>query len=153
MSGGNPYEAPKAELDTGLPPNLEDLPAASLGARFLNFIIDAIVARIVVTGLAFGAVAVIGRGDSAVVAATVVAVAGFLAYYIVLEAGFGWTVGKLITGTRVIRFDGDKPRVPQVIGRTFARFVPFEPFSVLFGSTSLGWHDSWSGTRVVKVRR
>jgi uncharacterized RDD family membrane protein YckC len=153
MSAGNPYEAPKAELDTGLR-SAEDLPNASLGARFLNMIIDAIAARIFVTVLAVAVLQVAGaHSESAAVVAGVLALVGFFAYYVVLEATFGWTLGKLITGTRVIRFDGDKPRVPQIIGRTFARFVPFEPFSVLFGSTTLGWHDSWSGTRVVKVRR
>jgi uncharacterized RDD family membrane protein YckC len=116
-------------------------------------LIDAIIARILATALAVGVIGVIGTGDSAAVVATVIVLAGFFGYYVVLEAAFGWTVGKLITGTRVVRFDGDKPRVPQIIGRTFARFVPFEPFSVLFGNTKLGWHDSWSGTRVVKVRR
>jgi uncharacterized RDD family membrane protein YckC len=52
----------------------------------------------------------------------------------------------------VVRFDGNKPNVPQIIGRTFARFIPFEPFSVAFGSSNNGWHDSLSGTRVVSVR-
>ena len=57
-------------------------------------------------------------------------------YYVILEASFGWTIGKLVTGTRVVRFDGDKPHFPQILGRTFARFIPFEPFSVLFGGSA-----------------
>ena len=69
------------------------------------------------------------------------------------EAAFGWTFAKLITGTRVVRIDGTKPSFPQVIGRTLARFIPFEPFSVLFSDSKLGWHDSLSNTRVVRVRR
>ena len=78
---------------------------------------------------------------------------GFFGYYIVFEAAFGWTFAKLITGTRVIRVDGTKPKVPQILGRTLARFIPFEPFSVLFSDSKLGWHDSLSNTRVVSVRR
>ena len=41
----------------------------------------------------------------------VVAIAVMVGYYVVFEAAFGWTVGKLITGTRVKRVDGGKPRV------------------------------------------
>jgi uncharacterized RDD family membrane protein YckC len=158
MSGNNPYAPPKADLDAG--PGLgapELLPTAGLGARFLNFLIDGIVARIVVVSVA-GVLAAFLRSSSPDVdgsTAIVVAVIGFVAflgYYAVLEAAFGWTIGKLITGTRVVRFDGGKPRVAQIIGRTFARFIPFEPFSVL-GSSNQGWHDSLSGTRVVRVRR
>jgi uncharacterized RDD family membrane protein YckC len=91
------------------------------------------------------------EGREAVIA--VVALLAFFAYYIVLEAAFGWTIAKLITGTRVVRIDGTKPTFPQALGRTFARFIPFEPFSVLFSDSKLGWHDSLSNTRVVKVRR
>ena len=71
-------------------------------------------------------------------------------YYVGLEASFGWTIGKLATGTRVINKKGRKPTVGDVIGRTLMRFVPFEPLTVLFGR---GWHDSASDTRVVRVRR
>lgn len=158
MSGNNPYAPPKADLDGG--PGLEApelLPTAGLGARFLNFLIDGIVARIVVVSVAAVLAAFLRSSsgepdDSVALIVGVVGFVGFIGYYVVLEAAFGWTIGKLITGTRVVRFDGSKPRVPQIIGRTFARFIPFEPFSVL-GSSNRGWHDSLSGTRVVRVRR
>jgi uncharacterized RDD family membrane protein YckC len=95
--------------------------------------------------LAFGQDSVTGF------AGNVVGICAMIGYYIIFEGAFGWTVGKLITGTRVIRFDGRKPRFPQIVGRTAARFIPFEPFSLLGGGN--GWHDSMSGTRVVRVRR
>jgi len=155
MSGQNPYEPPKAELAAGLPELGPDLaPAAGMGARFLNFIIDGIIVRIVITALVVAVLAAGGdASEEASALAMVLALVGMVAYYVVLEASFGWTVAKLITGTRVVRFDGHKPRWPQVIGRTFARFIPFEPFSLLFSSATQGWHDSLSGTRVIKVRR
>jgi uncharacterized RDD family membrane protein YckC len=74
-----------------------------------------------------------------------------LAYYIILEGLFGFTIGKLITGTRVVALDGSRPKFSAIVGRSLARFVPFEPFSFLGNTT--GWHDRWSGTRVVRVRR
>jgi uncharacterized RDD family membrane protein YckC len=154
MSGQNPYEAPKTELshqaDQG---SLEDLPTAGLGARFLNFIIDSIISRVVIIVVVGGLLRAIGPLESGPALAIVLALVAFVGYYVVLEAAFGWTIGKLITGTRVVRFDGAKPNVPQILGRTFARFIPFEPFSLLFGSSNQGWHDSMSGTRVVRVRR
>lgn len=71
-------------------------------------------------------------------------------HYVLFEAIFGRTPGKLITGTRT-RVVTAKPGFGQIIGRRFARLVPFEPFSFLVSSG--GWHDRWSGTRVVRVRR
>jgi uncharacterized RDD family membrane protein YckC len=155
MVGQNPYEAPKAELDPGLRADTPDqLPTASRGARFLNLIIDTILSRIVAIVPAAVLAAALGPdSENVAVLAGVFAVVGFFAYYIVFEAAFGWTFAKLITGTRVVRADGTKVRVPQIIGRTLARFIPFEPFSVLFSDSKRGWHDSLSGTRVVSVRR
>ncbi|HEY7373651.1 MAG TPA: RDD family protein [Polyangia bacterium] len=154
MSGQNPYEPPKAELSHQADPGqLDELPTAGLGARFLNFIIDSIISRVVIIVVVGGVVRGIGPSESGPALAIILALVAFAGYYVVLEAAFGWTVGKLITGTRVVRFDGKKPNVPQILGRTFARFIPFEPFSLLFGSSNQGWHDSMSGTRVVRVRR
>ena len=44
-----------------------------------------------------------------------------------------------------------RPTYGQILGRTFSRFVPFEAFSFL--PSPVGWHDRWSGTRVVRVNR
>jgi uncharacterized RDD family membrane protein YckC len=150
----NPYQAPKTELDPGLQAEAgEALPTAGLGARFLNFIIDTIISRFVLVGVIVLPLKLVDLGEWREVVSVVVVLAAIGAYYVVLESAFGWTIGKLITGTRVVRFDGDRPNVVQIMGRTFVRFVPFEPFSLLFGSSAQGWHDSWSGTRVVRVRR
>lgn len=71
----------------------------------------------------------------------------WFAYYIGFEIAAGKTLGKFITKTRVIRVDGGRPSAAQIIGRTFARLVPFEPFSFLVRGN---WHDAWSGTCVVR---
>lgn len=67
-------------------------------------------------------------------------------YYFCFELLFAATPGKLITGTRVISRTGDKLDAGTVALRSVIRFVPFEPFSFLFGE---GWHDKWSKTSVV----
>ena len=74
-------------------------------------------------------------------------------YYTVLEFGFGWTLGKLATGTRVVALDGSRASLPQIMGRSLARFIPFEPLSFFGrGDSPVGWHDSLSNTRVIQIR-
>jgi uncharacterized RDD family membrane protein YckC len=75
----------------------------------------------------------------------------FSIYYIAFESLTGRTPGKLLTGTRVVQESGGQPTVPQILGRTAARFIPFEALSFL-SRRRIGWHDSLSKTRVVRVR-
>ena len=44
-----------------------------------------------------------------------------LVYYLPLEGLTGRTLGKLVTGTRVVNADGMKPTFNQILGRTFSR--------------------------------
>ena len=74
-----------------------------------------------------------------------------LAYYLVSEATTARTLGKLVTGTKVVNEHGGKPTFGQYLGRTFARFIPFEAFS-FFGTPTRGWHDSLPRTYVIKAR-
>jgi hypothetical protein len=70
-------------------------------------------------------------------------------YYIFFEYYYQWTPGKLISDTIVVDKQGDKPDLRTIILRTFARLVPFEPFSCL-DSNSWGWHDRWTKTYVIE---
>jgi uncharacterized RDD family membrane protein YckC len=71
-------------------------------------------------------------------------------YYFILEALFKITIGKIVTNTSVVNEEGAYNSVLQALGRTCCRFIPFEPFSFLFGHG--GWHDSISNTYVIKER-
>jgi len=73
----------------------------------------------------------------------------FVIYYSFFEITFGKTIGKMITGTKIIDVSGLKPTTGAIIGRSFCRIIPFEAFSFL-GSSGIGWHDSFSGTLVVE---
>jgi uncharacterized RDD family membrane protein YckC len=73
----------------------------------------------------------------------------YFGYYIFFEYKFGKTIGKMATNTKVVRKDGTKPTLTNIIGRNFARLIPFEPLSLLFSHLPVGWHDSLSGTIVV----
>ena len=72
-------------------------------------------------------------------------------YYIGLESLTGVTIGKLVTGTVVVNERGQRPTTGQVVGRSFAPIIPFDPFSFL-SMTSGGWHDTLSKTHVVKKK-
>jgi uncharacterized RDD family membrane protein YckC len=72
-------------------------------------------------------------------------------YYTFMESTLGRSLGKLITGTKVINLEGKRPKPLTILGRSFARLVPFEPFS--FFGNERGWHDRWSDTRVVDMRK
>lgn len=47
----------------------------------------------------------------------------------------------------VVKENGGLPTGNDFLKRNFSRIVPFDALSFL---GSLGWHDSWSDTRVVK---
>ncbi len=65
----------------------------------------------------------------------------YVLYYIIFEITTQKTIGKYISKTKVVDVFGNKPKLSAIIGRTFARFIPFEAFSFL-GSNARGWHDS-----------
>ena len=67
--------------------------------------------------------------------------------YLFCERYTGKTLGKLITGTKVISLTGEPITMKQVIFRTLSRLVPFEPISLILANTA--WHDDWSDTAVV----
>ncbi len=71
------------------------------------------------------------------------------AYYAFFETLWGRTPGELLLGSRAVTTTGGPPALPAVLGRTLARFVPFEGLT-FFGER--GFHDRVSNTRVVRVR-
>ena len=161
----NPYAAP-ASTANDFDPFSESLhdgfPVATQGKRFANFLIDyfLIQGASFVIGVFVGFVFIAANdGDLTPVAANNMQMISmgigmlfWFFYYFLPEALFGFTLGKLITGTRVVREQGGRPGALQIAGRTLVRMIPFEPFSFLFGDTTTGWHDTLSRTRVVDVR-
>ncbi|KMQ71633.1 RDD family protein [Chryseobacterium koreense] len=61
----------------------------------------------------------------------------------------GRSVGKYITGTKVVKADDSPLTAMDLLKRSFSRIVPFDALSFLGKN---GWHDSWSDTRVVKLK-
>jgi uncharacterized RDD family membrane protein YckC len=148
----NPYATPKSNTVVA-EQILEPVPA-SKGARFLNLIIDYIMQVVVI--IVFTAIALAVGGDKAMgtlddIPDLLLGIVAMFSYYIVMEAAFGRTVGKLVTGTKVVNKEGQKASFKQILGRTFARIIPFEAFTFL-GSQGRGLHDEMPKTYVVKCR-
>lgn len=157
----NPFASPQTTSETTLGPTPTRTPVSvSQGTRFVNFLIDMVVINVLsfVVGAAVAVFAISGGADIDSpdyfvweVTAQVLAYAMIISYFIVMEAATGRTFGKLITGTKVVDAQGRAPTLGQIIGRSFARMIPFEPFSY-FGKVPRGWHDTLSKTYVVKAR-
>ncbi|MGA9211693.1 RDD family protein [Kaistella sp.] len=80
-------------------------------------------------------------------------VGALLAYglimFLIEKFSNGRSLGKLITGTKVVKTDGSDLTTDDLLKRNFSRAVPFDQLSFLGNS---GWHDNWSNTRVVRVK-
>jgi len=139
---------------------------ASIGQRFLNFLIDNLFMNYVLSlasGYVVGMVLaytfpefmqdIINEGDSGWkywMLVLILSYFNYLIYYTICEKAFkGYTLGKLITGTRAIRIDGAELTVRDALLRSLTRIVPFEILSALGARP---WHDSWTETRVIKSR-
>ncbi|HWB26987.1 MAG TPA: RDD family protein [Chitinophagaceae bacterium] len=139
------------------------LEKVSAGTRFANYIIDiigfyifyfilTILIGLIVVGLSDPGNRYENAGflrDRLTLYA--ISITSFVLYYALLEGlTKGRTLGKLVTGSKVVMDDGTKITWKAAIGRTFSRLVPFEPFSAFGGYP---WHDQWTNTQVVKIRK
>jgi len=61
----------------------------------------------------------------------------------------GRSIGKYITGTKVICIDGTEPTFKDYLIRNISRLIPFDGLSFLGEN---GWHDKWSETRVINIK-
>lgn len=138
---------------------------ATIGQRFVNFLIDNLLMRFglsYLTGTAVGVLLGIlfpeymnriiysQTSMDLLLLSYAVGVVNYLFYYTICEKAFrGYTLGKLVSGTRAIREDGGELTFKDAILRTLSRMVPFE---VLSGFAPRPWHDSWTKTIVIKTR-
>lgn len=67
-------------------------------------------------------------------------------YYVILESLSQKSIGKLITRTKVVLENGEKPAFEVFIKRSLCRIIPFDQLSFL---GKKGWHDSISKTYVI----
>lgn len=69
-------------------------------------------------------------------------------YYIPFEYKAQKTLGKIITKTKVVTLEGNKPELMDIVSRTFCRLIPFDRFSFFYSRN--GFHDAISRTKVIK---
>jgi len=137
---------------------------ATGGQRFMNLLIDNIFMRFVLsyaTGYVLGLFLgyffrdflvdlLSSDGYGSFFLLWILSLMNYLLYYLLCEKLFkGITLGKLITGTKAVREDGNEMTFRDVMSRTLVRMIPFEALSAFGGYP---WHDTWTQTKVIKTR-
>ena len=79
---------------------------------------------------------------------SVLAITIFL-YYSILEYFFQKTWGKVVTRSKVVSSNYEKPSFKTIVIRTICRFIPIDWITFLFSRN--GMHDRLSKTKVIKV--
>ena len=130
----------------------QQMELATTGKRLANCLLDMFFFFLMAFLIGIVA-AIIGLGD--LLQSTNDSIFGLivmLLYYAPQEALWGQTVGKRITGTKVVNEDGTELNLGKAVTRTLCRFIPFELFSFLGGQgRPKGWHDRITDTIVVIV--
>lgn len=136
---------------------------ASPGQRFANLLLDMI--GVYIFSFIFGVVLsvpimlmaqnepanVMSGGTVQLILFVAGVIVPYLLYYTLFEKlTNGKTLGKLVTKTRAVRYDGKKLTFKNAFLRSLVRFVPFDGISLLFNDGG-AWHDDWTNTRVVKT--
>jgi uncharacterized RDD family membrane protein YckC len=161
----NQVTTEEVHQDLFTPEDIYNYEYASTGQRFLNLLIDVLFMRFVLdyaTGYLLGLLLYSAYPDDAAgffeeasfslfLFVYLSSIVNYLIYYTFCEKVFkGVTLGKLITGTRAIRNDGNELSFKDAFLRSLSRIVPFEAFSGFGGHP---WHDQWTKTMVIKTRR
>ncbi len=126
---------------------------ADKSLRFANYLIDfsCVIIISLIVGALIGLLSVIFNFDiyflDNELISRLVGLFILLFYYTSIETlTKGRSVGKLITGTKVVTLEGQQPANSVFLKRSLCRIIPFEAFSFLGKN---GWHDSIPKTAVV----
>ena len=147
----NPYAAPRSAV-SDVEPSSGTQQLATRVQRLANVLIDSLAFTIFMVVLLIGSEVLDAPRLQDIATDQLLVLILVTFYYALSEFFFGLTLGKLITGTRVVTETGGAPGFQQVLVRSVARLVPLESLS-FFGTPPVGWHDRWSRTRVIRTRR
>jgi uncharacterized RDD family membrane protein YckC len=150
------------QYDEHLLSNLEDnIERADTGKRLANYIIDIVVFYALFIGLGV-VIAIVspetldGMADDSPgfgLGERIISLLLYALYMFIMEALFkGKSIGKFITGTRAVNFDGSRITIGTAMLRALSRAVPFCVFSAL-SSPCNPWHDKWTNTVVMDERK
>lgn len=148
-----PYAPPQSHIAAPPEQALAVIPA-SKWLRLVNFIIDYI--SYIFFSMLLGIVIALLFGKAGInylqsIPRFFLGVPIVFTYYLVLEATLGRTLGKFVTGTKVVNGQGLKPSFSQILGRSLTRLIPLEGLTFL-SRTRRGWHDRLPDTYVVRCR-
>ncbi len=127
---------------------------ANKGIRLANYLIDAIVYLICtfIVGVLLGLLSMalsfeLPKND---LFYNLFALLILVIYFFLIESlTKGRSLGKLITGTKVVMIDGSAPSTKDYFMRSLCRIIPFDVLTFLGEN---GWHDSISKTTVVNKK-
>ncbi|MBB6372016.1 RDD family protein [Chryseobacterium shigense] len=129
---------------------------ASKGTRFANYLID-LVAFYIFFFVILMIVMTISPAyrewlaNSSDLAQRLMGIITYILFSFLMETVTGGrSLGKLITGTRVIMIDGQKPSVGNYFLRNIIRGIILVDQLSFLGEN--GFHDNWSNTRVINIK-
>ncbi len=126
---------------------------ASKNKRIVNTIIDGLGIFALAFGIGFVSVFFVAPIWLDNTPQLVLSIGLTMLYFVPQEAIFGRTLGKLVTGTKVVTVDDQKPTLPKILLRTAIRLIPFEWVTFVIDKTGKdGWHDKWADTKVVQLK-
>jgi uncharacterized RDD family membrane protein YckC len=137
------------------------LPLASIKKRVPAFLIDfALILAITMAIIFLPQIPSLSIRDAYYTATSTVLfiTVGLLWLYSTLLEGFnGQSIGKRITGLKVVRTDGKKMSYDHAAVRNFGKVLPLLPFDLLFGwrlknCTFIRYFDKFAGTTVIDLR-
>lgn len=129
--------------------------------RLLNLVIDAAVifGIIIILGIFAAILALLGFDGMALwftemdsLTDRIFTSAVIVFYYFTMEITTQRTVGKLMTGTKVVMEDGSKPLAGDIMKRALCRLLLLEILSFI-NATPRGWHDTASDTYVIDAKK
>ncbi len=132
---------------------------ADRGARFLAFLIDAVLLGIVggVVGGVLGAIT--GGGNTGSAFSNLVGLVLGIGYYVFYQEKYGQTIGKKAMGMKVVTEDGKTPDkvtflLREIVGKFISAIILMIGFfMILWDPKRQGLHDKLAKTYVVKVSK
>ena len=148
----NPYRPPTAVVEADAERSATAFELAGKGRRLCTWILD--YAGFLALSMLIGIAMVVTLGPKSLEYlkggwSYLFGFAVMSGYYLFFEGLWGRTPAKMLLGTKVVAQDGGEPAFGNIVGRTLARFVPFEGLT-FFGQR--GFHDRVSKTLVIRKR-
>ncbi|MCF8296201.1 MAG: RDD family protein [Saprospiraceae bacterium] len=123
---------------------ITDAYRANGGKRFANLLIDSIIINFLYFGLLY-----VLDVASDYETLFLISYPMQLLYYWIMEYYYGKTIGKMVTKTKVVDINGNRPSSSMAFTRSICRFIPFNALSFL-GTPPRGWHDTIAKSFVVR---